>query len=59
MLTHIAFCYYLPDLLASSLRELRWDCNAYDSLIGTLDRGPERDNWHDLAFASWAILLKP
>jgi hypothetical protein len=42
-----AFCYYLPGILAAGLRDNRWDSNAYDSLIGTLDRSPEPDYWDD------------
>lgn len=38
-----AFCYYLPGILSAGLRENRCDTNAYDSLIGCLDRSPEPD----------------
>ena len=40
-----AFCYYLPGLLAAGLKEHRWDSNAYDALIGMLDRSPVPDYW--------------
>jgi len=42
-----AFCYYLAGILAAGLRANRCDSNAYDSLIGTLDRSPEPDYWDD------------
>jgi len=42
-----AFCYYLPGILSAGLKENRTDTNAYDSLIGCLDRSPEPDYWDD------------
>ena len=51
-----AFCYYLAGLLAPGLRELRWDCNAYDSLIGSLDRSPGPDGWDDCFLPRWPLL---
>lgn len=51
-----AFCYYLPGLLAPGLRELRWNCNAYDSLIGCLDRSPEPESWDDFFLPRWPLL---
>jgi len=51
-----AFCYYLPGILAAGLREMRWDSNAYDSLIGCLDRSPEPDYWDDFFLPRWPLL---
>lgn len=51
-----AFCYYLPGLLAAGLREGRWDTNAYDALIGMLDRSPEPDYWDDFFRPRWTLL---
>ncbi len=51
-----AFCYYLPGILAAGLRESRWDSNAYDSLIGCLDRSPEPDYWDDFFLPRWPLL---
>lgn len=51
-----AFCYYLPGILAAGLREGRWDCNAYNSLIGMLDRSPEPDYWDDFFLPRWTLL---
>ncbi|MDX1402492.1 MAG: DUF6714 family protein [Kiloniellales bacterium] len=51
-----AFCYYLPGFLAAGLRERRWDSNAYDSLIGSLDRSPEPDYWDDFFLPRWPLL---
>ena len=51
-----AFCYYLPGLLAAGLKENRWDTNAYDALVGTLDRSPEPDCWDDFFLPRWPLL---
>jgi len=51
-----AFCYYLPGFLAAGPREGRWDSNAYDSLIGMLDRSPEPDYWDDFFRPRWTLL---
>lgn len=51
-----AFCYYLPGFLAAGLREARWDSNAYDALIGMLDRSPEPDYWDDFFKPRWTLL---
>jgi len=51
-----AFCYYLPGILAAGLRENRSDLNAYDSLIGCLDRSPEPDYWDDFFLPRWTLL---
>jgi len=51
-----AFCYYLPGFLAAGLKEARWDTNAYDSLIGMLDRSPEPDYWDDFFRPRWTLL---
>ena len=42
-----AFCYYLPGFLDAGLRENNVDSNAFDSIIGCLDRSPEPDYWDD------------
>lgn len=52
----IAFCYYLPGFLAAGLRESRTDTNAYDALIGMLDRSPEPDYWDDFFRPRWTLL---
>jgi len=51
-----AFCYYLPGFLLVSLREGRLDANAYDSIIGMLDRSPEPDYWDDFFRPRWTLL---
>jgi hypothetical protein len=51
-----AFCYYLPGLLAAGLKENRTDTNAYDALIGMLDRSPEPDWWDDFFGPRWTLL---
>ena len=51
-----AFCYYLPGFLAAGLKENRTDTNAYDSLIGMLDRSPEPDYWDDFFLPRWTLL---
>ena len=51
-----AFCYYLPGFLAAGLREQRWDTNAYDAIIGCLDRSPEPDYWDDFFRPRWTLL---
>ena len=51
-----AFCYYLPGIMAAGLREMRWDSNAYDALIGSLDRSPEPDYWDDFFQPRWPRL---
>jgi hypothetical protein len=51
-----AFCYYLPGLLAAGLKENRTDSNAYDALIGMLDRSPEPDHWDDFFAPRWPLL---
>lgn len=49
-------CYYLPGFLTAGLKENRWDTNAYDSLIGCLDRSPEPDDWDDFFLPRWPLL---
>lgn len=51
-----AFCYYLPGFLAAGLKEARWDSNAYDALIGMLDRSPEPAYWDDFFQPRWTLL---
>jgi hypothetical protein len=51
-----AFCYYLPGFLAAALEENRWDANAYDALIGMLDRSPEPAYWDDFFAPRWTLL---
>jgi hypothetical protein len=51
-----AFCYFLPGILAAGLRDNRWDSNAYDSLIGCLDRSPEPEHWDDFFLPRWPLL---
>jgi hypothetical protein len=51
-----AFCFYLPGLLAAGLKERRADANAYDSLIGLLDRSPNPDYWDDFFLPRWTLL---
>ncbi len=54
-----AFCYYVPGILSASLKENRWDANAYDSIIGMLDRSPEPDYWDDFFHPRWTRLTVP
>lgn len=51
-----AFCYYLPGLLSAGMKESRCDSNAYDALIGMLDRSPEPDYWDDFFAPRWRLL---
>ena len=51
-----AFAYYLPGFLAAGLREDRTDSNAYDALLGVLDRSPEPDYWDDFFLPRWTLL---
>ncbi|NKB57402.1 MAG: hypothetical protein GKS00_13835 [Alphaproteobacteria bacterium] len=51
-----AFCYYLPGFLSAGLKEGRCDANAYDSLIGMLDRSAEPDYWDDFFRPRWTLL---
>ncbi|MDH3660351.1 MAG: hypothetical protein OEU92_10015, partial [Alphaproteobacteria bacterium] len=51
-----AFCYYLPGLLAAGIKEKRTDSNAYDALIGMLERSPEPDYWDDFFRPRWTLL---
>jgi hypothetical protein len=51
-----AFRYYLPGILAAGLKENRWDSNAYDALIGSLDRTPRPDYWDDFFLPRWPTL---
>ncbi|MEZ5930903.1 MAG: hypothetical protein R3F54_02955 [Alphaproteobacteria bacterium] len=51
-----AFCYYLPGLLAAGIRAGRTDSNAYDALVGMLDRSPEPDYWDDFFRPRWTLL---
>jgi hypothetical protein len=54
-----AFCYYLPGLLAAGLRADRRDANAFDALIGMLDRSPEPAWWDDFFAPRWTLLSGP
>ena len=51
-----AFCYFLPGFLSAGLRVERTDTNAYDALIGMLDRSPEPDYWDDFFLPRWISL---
>ncbi len=51
-----AFCYYLPGLMAAGLREGRTDSNAYDAMIGCLDRSPEPAYWDEFLAPRWTLL---
>ena len=51
-----AFCYYLPGILSAGLRETRWDSNAYDAIIGCLDRSPKPEYWDDFFLPRWPLL---
>ncbi len=51
-----AFCYYLPGFLDAGLKADRRDSNAYDALIGMLDRSPEPDYWDDFFAPRWTLL---
>jgi hypothetical protein len=52
-----AFCYYLPGFLAAGLKADRRDTNAYDALIGMLDRSPEPAWWDDFFRPRWTRLV--
>lgn len=51
-----AFCYFLPGIMAAGMRENRWHTNAYDALIGMLDRSPNPDYWDDFFLPRWPRL---
>ena len=51
-----AFCYYLPGFMLAGIRENRTDSNAYDALIGMLDRSPEPDYWDEFFLPRWTAL---
>lgn len=51
-----AFCYYLPGFLSAGLATDRRDSNAYDALIGMLDRSPEPAFWDDFFLERWPLL---
>ncbi|NNE82976.1 MAG: hypothetical protein HKN28_03300 [Alphaproteobacteria bacterium] len=51
-----AFCYYLPGIMSAGLKEKRTDTNAYDSLIGCLNRSPEPNYWDDFFLPRWPLL---
>lgn len=50
------FCYFLPGFLVAGLRTGRTDTNAYDALIGMLDRSPEPAYWDDFFAPRWTLL---
>jgi hypothetical protein len=54
-----AFCYYLPGFLAASSRADGLDANAFDALIGMLDRSPEPAYWDDFFAPRWTLLSAP
>ena len=51
-----AFCYYLPGILSAGLKEDRRDSNAYDALIGMLDRSAEPGYWDEFFVERWPLL---
>ena len=51
-----AFCFYLPGFLAAGLEAGRTDSNAYDALIGMLDRSPVPEYWDDFFAPRWTLL---
>jgi hypothetical protein len=54
-----AFGYYLPGILSAGLRDNRTDFNAYDSIVGMLDRSPEPENWDAFFAPRWTRLNAP
>jgi len=51
-----AFCYYLPGFLVAGLQADRRDSNAYDALIGMLDRSAEPAYWDEFFLERWPLL---
>jgi hypothetical protein len=51
-----AFRYYLPGFMATGLREGRTDSNAFDAIIGMLDRGDDPYMWDDFFLPRWPSL---
>lgn len=54
-----AFAYFLPGFLSAGLRENRCDANAYDALIGMLDRSTEVEHWDDFFSPRFGLLTLP
>ncbi len=47
---------HAAEAMAAGLRESRWDTNAYDSLVGMLDRGADRNLWDGFFLPRWPPL---
>ncbi|HEM7809812.1 TPA: hypothetical protein U2L28_003383 [Burkholderia multivorans] len=51
-----AFCYYLPGVMVSSIKENEPNLIVVSNLIGMLDRTPNSDWWDDFFVARWPLL---
>lgn len=52
------FLSFLPGVMLASLREQRPELIMADSVIGWLDRSPDRDLWDDFFVARWSALSR-
>lgn len=50
------YCYYLPGVMAVSLRDQCWDSIAVDSILHALDRGTDASLWNDYFKERWCLL---
>lgn len=53
-----AFLYLLPGILLASINENRPDIIVVDSIIGMLDRSPDRKLWDDFFGDRWPLLTR-
>lgn len=51
-----AFCYFLPGMLSSQVREQRADLLITSALLNMLDRSPNMDTWDDFFVERWPLL---
>jgi len=53
-----AFCYYLPGIYTASIKENEPDLMVNQSIVGMLDRSPDRELWDDFFLTRWPLLNK-
>ena len=54
-----AFCYYLPGIYASGIRENRANLEVNSSLLSMLDRSNTPKTWDDFFVERWTLLNEP
>lgn len=55
-LSPLAFCYYLPGIMISAIKDNEPDLIVVISIISMLDRSPNPDYWDEFFIKRWTLL---